>query len=102
MYGTPAVCPRAWAADSGKKGGKKRKTVKCGVTKAKQDNAGHMDTNTLTHTVGHECTLYTLVGFKKKQFVDESELLESEEVSNSHRKLDGVKMKSLTPNSKQI
>lgn len=38
---------------------KKEKTVKC-VTRAKQDNAGHMDTNMLTHTVGHERTLYTV------------------------------------------
>lgn len=64
--------------------GKKRKTVKCGVTKAKQDNAGHMDTNTLTHTVGHEHTLYTLVGEKQNLFVDELlESVESEDVSNT-------------------
>lgn len=84
MYGTPAVCPRAWAPDSRKKGEKKkRKTVKCGVTKAKQDNAGHMDTNTLTHTVGHEHTLYTLVEGWGGLFVDELlESVESEDVSN--------------------
>lgn len=64
----------------GRRGEKKRKTVKCGVTKAKQDNAGHMDTNTLTHTVGHEHTLYTLVGGKKNELL---ESVESEDVSNT-------------------
>lgn len=71
----------------GRRGRKKeRKTVKCGVTKAKQDNAGHMDTNTLTHTVGHEHTLYTLVGGGGcgGLFVDELlESVESEDVSNT-------------------
>lgn len=45
-----------------------------------------MDTNTLTHTVGHEHTLYTLMGGWGGLFVDELlESVESEDVSNTQR-----------------
>lgn len=47
--------PELLTEEEGKKG-----TVKC-LTRAKQDNAGHMDANMLTHCVGHKHTLFTLV-----------------------------------------
>ena len=47
-YGTPAVRLGAPAPES--------KNLEDSVTKVKQDNAGHMHTNTLTHTVRHEHT----------------------------------------------
>lgn len=47
-YGTPAVCLGAPAPES--------KNLEDSVTKVKQDNAGHMHTNTLTHTIRHEHT----------------------------------------------
>lgn len=44
-YGTPAVCLGAPAPES--------RNLEDSVTKVKQDNAGHMHTNTLTHTITH-------------------------------------------------
>lgn len=56
---------------------KEKKNLEKCVTKVKQDNAGHMDTNTLTHTVEHEHTLYAHLW--EKIFVEDkqSEPLES-------------------------
>lgn len=45
-YGTPAVCL----------GAPESKNLEDSVTKVKQDNAGHMHTNTMTHTNKHEHT----------------------------------------------